>query len=156
MNPGEKPWEESKIRAYLNNEFYNSFGQDKSRIEDTKVITGSNPWSNYGYGKKNVDTVNDKIFLLSIEEVVQYFGESGALKSRKELAGAIHDQFNAARIAKDEETGRARIWCLRSPGSSWPFACISYIGQLNIDGKGSSSETGIRPALWLDDIPHCK
>ena len=80
-------WETSYIRAYLNNEFFNSFNvANRSRILETLVINNDNQWNFFGRnerldglaGEGGNDTI-DKIFLLSIEEVVSYFGDSGFL-----------------------------------------------------------------------------
>ena len=62
-------WETSAIRHYLNNEFLNSFRRaDRARIPETRLANNDNPW----FGTYGGDDTYDKIFLLSLEEVVQY------------------------------------------------------------------------------------
>ncbi|MCL2079129.1 MAG: DUF6273 domain-containing protein [Oscillospiraceae bacterium] len=60
----------------MNGEFYNSFSaNDRERISETRVATPDNSW----YDTSGGEIVGNKIFLLSIEEVARYFGDSGAL-----------------------------------------------------------------------------
>jgi hypothetical protein len=77
-------WEHSEIRHYLNNSFLERFSSsDKERILTTHNINADNPW--YGsFG--GADTV-DRVFLLSLDEVVRlYFGDS----SRLLLSGKVN------------------------------------------------------------------
>ena len=117
-------WETSDIRKYLNSDFFNSFSEsEKARIVPTLVITKDNPW----YGTSGGNPTIDRIFLLSIEEVVKYFGDSGQLLTRymyphcdwckDEHLPWIDDQYNVNRRAVDEE-GIVRFWRLRSPGGN--------------------------------------
>ncbi|MBQ8324232.1 MAG: hypothetical protein IJX82_03685 [Clostridia bacterium] len=117
-------WEYSDMRKYLNGEFYDSFSNaDKKLILDTEVITNDNPW----YGTKGGNITVDKIFLLSIDEVIKYFGDSGQIRTRymypncdwckDEFLPWIDDQFNINRRAVDD-TGVVRSWKLRSPGGN--------------------------------------
>ena len=58
-------WKDCDLRLYLNEGFYSAFTeQEKLLISEARVKTGDS------------DTV-DKLFILSIEEVVLYFGDSG-------------------------------------------------------------------------------
>jgi hypothetical protein len=116
-------------------------------------VNRGNPW----YGTRGGNNTTDKIFLLSIEETVQYFGDSGHLASRQGTS-FISDQFNSARIAFDEE-GRATGWRLRSRGSQGIIASevgiagVSTTGTLSIAGAGSIaalSDGGVRPAMWIE------
>ena len=71
------------------------------------MTNDDNPW----YGTRGGNTTTDKIFLLSLEEVVKFFGDSGDLKNRKGWywengnfvlkdgqGYAINDQYNSTRI----------------------------------------------------------
>ena len=58
-----RTWEQSSLRAYLNNEFYNQFSPtDRERIRTTIVNPGN---------------LSDKIFLLSVYEARNYFWSDG-------------------------------------------------------------------------------
>jgi hypothetical protein len=135
--------------------FYDSFSpSDRTRIAQTLISTNNNPW----FGAYGGNTVNDRIFLLSIEEVVEYFGDSGQLKNRPKdpksayFSGAnINDQYNSARIATDE-AGTAWWWWLRSPGYSGDAAYVFNDGTIRIIGGSEVGvgSGGVRPALWLN------
>jgi len=147
-------WESCALRNYLNNEYYNLFSAgDKARIIKTKIPNKDNQWFETSGGN---DT-DDSIFLLSIEEVVKYFGDSGKLSNRPYeewgYSYAIDDQYNSARKASD----KASWWWLRSPGYNSRVAAFIYDdGRINIGGGSNSAYTGVndkgggvRPALWL-------
>jgi hypothetical protein len=136
------------MRRDLNGEFYNSFSEhDRLCIAETKTTNNQNPWFGTTGGKASTD----KIFLLSLEEAVKYFGDSGQLSSRpSEDTRWIDDKFNTARIAKNE-TGTASWWWLRSPGllsnnasyvSNEGYLCVGRLIVVTAVG-------GVRPALWL-------
>ena len=69
-------WKGSDLREYLNGEYYNSFApEDRERIAETLVTNADNPW----FGTPGGNDTTDRIFLLSLDELVQYFGDSGQL-----------------------------------------------------------------------------
>lgn len=120
----EITWETCDMRRYLNGEFYNSFDEsERARILEVTNENPDNPW----YGTKGGNPTQDKIFLLSIDEVIKYFGDSGQLKTRYMYPNCnwckdkflpwIDDEFNINRRAVDDE-GIVRFWRLRSPGSN--------------------------------------
>jgi hypothetical protein len=140
-------WENCTLRQYLNDEFYKAFSnQEQARILEAQNTNADNQW--FGAGGGN-DTI-DKIFLLSIEQVVRYFGDSGQLKNRPQKdSWWIEDTFNSERVAKYKST--ARRWWLRSPG--YHKSCAAYVydvGNLSMNGYLVGYEDyGVRPALWL-------
>ena len=151
-------WDSCDLRKYLNGEFYDTFSpQEKVRIVKTTVTTNNNPWWPERTGGMNTD---DWIFLLSIEEVVQYFGDSGQLANKNpDNFRTINDQFNDARIALNEDGIVAEGnggWWLRSPGYRGVSAAFVYgFGVINICGKPVNDPLmagggGVRPALWLE------
>lgn len=74
-------WAECAMRKYLNNEFYREFTEaERQRIVPIINKNLANPW--YEDAKGEDDTL-DNVFLLSLEEVIQYFGDSGDLKNKK-------------------------------------------------------------------------
>jgi len=125
---GEITWETCDMRKYLNGEFYNSFGtSDRKRIIEVVNENTHNPW----YGTHGGNPTIDKIFLLSIDEVLKYFGDSGSLKNRYPVADDedyskwckdeylpwIDDQYSINRRAVDD-AGMVVGWSLRSPGAN--------------------------------------
>jgi len=157
-------WAASDIRQYLNGAFYGSFSvADRERIAATSLLNNDNQW--FGTPAGN-DTV-DKIFLLSIEEVVQHFGDSGmfarGIDPNERTQGfmfdpdvfgiygfGIHDRYSIARVAANVD-GEVLWWWLRSPGmSAYNAAGVFYEGYILLTNILATSPTcGIRPALWL-------
>lgn len=72
----EITWADCALRKYLNGEFYDKFTEaEKSRIDLVINRNLDNEW----YGSKGGEDTEDRIFLLSIEEVVcHYFGDSSS------------------------------------------------------------------------------
>ena len=149
-------WEECGLRQYLNGEFYDTTFSpaEKERIVTTKLKNDNNPW----YGIEGGSNTKDKVFLLSLDEVLQYLGRSPEVaKENWQNDIVINDQFNGARLAKTAD-GTASRWWLRSPGGNF-YCGTDYIilaatvtdkGGLGIQGEYVSNEYGGgRPALWL-------
>ena len=143
-------WEDCKLRKYLNNEFYDKFSQD----EKTKIITvtnknPSNPWFKT---KAGIDTT-DNIFLLSLEEVCEYFGDSKEkLQTKDNQNWLIDDENNTNRQAKYNND--FHWWRLRSPGYyGRTSASVNSNGQVYVRGNGVYGRPkdggGLRPALWI-------
>jgi len=153
-------WDECSLRQYLNEEFFNSAfsAEEKKRIVDTTLINNNNPLGEYGEGGSDT---TDKVFLLSIEEVLQYFSDSGVLAQQEILSlvdyqNFINDQFNEIRIAQTQD-GEIAWWWLRSPGANhWcegPMVLATSVtkaGSVYVLGEYVTNENGgVRPALWL-------
>ena len=148
----EVTWETCDTRKYLNSEFYNSFKEsDLARIVEVVNDNPDNPWD----GTNGGNSTNDKIFLLSIDEVVKYFGDSGQLKAKptgpKGESWWIDDQFCVDRSAKFGS--KNAWWWLRSPGYiNSRAAYIPINGNVHLHGEPVKSRNGgVRPTLWLKD-----
>lgn len=127
-------WETCTLRSYLNGEWYNrTFSSyEKSRIETTYVVNSNNPQ----YGTYGGNNTYDKVFLLSIDEMLTYF------PSKESMIASYN--------------GEAGWWWLRSPGYSGTYAaCIFRTG--GVDYGGGDSKIGsnvdnngrVRPAMWI-------
>ena len=143
-------WETSGIRRYLNNDFFNRFNpQNRVRIATTTVINNDNQW----FGTSGGSNTTDRIFLLSIDEVVRFFGNTGQLANRPDGAWGIVDEYDEARIARNLQ-GSTSWWWLRSPGSD-PIhsAIVCDVGHLMLGGNASfvfgGVGRGVRPAMWI-------
>lgn len=146
----EITWADCELRKYLNGEFYEKFSQDeKARII---AVTNKNPDNPWFKTKGGVDTV-DSIFLLSLEEVCEYFGDSKSrLQNRGNQTWRIDDENNGRRQAKYGND--FHWWRLRSPGYySRTAASVSSNGCVYVRGNGIYGSRrdggGVRPALWL-------
>lgn len=153
-------WADCSLRKYLNGEFYDKFNMaDKSRIISVINKNPDNQW----YGSKGGADTRDSIFLLSIEEVCIYFGDSS---SKLQNPGKNQrywferkDENNSKRIARLQGNGWSWWWWLRSPGRvNVKAVYIHGDGNIGIQGnnilKGNISDGkctgGVRPALWLN------
>jgi hypothetical protein len=156
-------WENSTIRQYLNGDFYSSFdAADRNRIAETRNTNKDNQWfismyhagdGLYKYAPIGGADTTDKIFLLSLEEVVKYFGDSGQLADRPpDNTDVIDDQYNSARSARSAQG--VWQWWLRSPGATCNDAAYvnNYGGIIDVRGAEYHADYGygVRPALWLN------
>ena len=143
-------WETSSLRQYLNNDFYETFNaDDKKHIIKSNIQNNKNPWFN----TKKSNTTSDNVFLLSLGEVVKYFGDSGWLSNRPGDVRRIDDEFNTKRIAGDID-GLDSWWWLRSPGFyGLNAAYVNIGGWIYVDGNNVNLYGGVRPAIWLNTNP---
>ncbi len=143
-------WEESELRRYLNNEFYHSFKEAEK--EKILVVVNRNPDNPWFGTKGDVDTM-DKIFLLSLEEVCKYFGDSNEhLQIKGKQKWLISDENDHKRQAKYGNV--YHWWRLRSPGYyGRTSASVNARGNVYIRGNGVHGRPkdggGVHPSLWL-------
>jgi len=154
-------WETCTLRDYLNGEFLQKFtAEEQGRITETRVSNAVNLW----YGTKGGNDTTDKVFLLSLEEVDKYFGDSGDYQEKRRKEYNNHNRkwveadngygFSNAndgnRIAKYNDG--ASFWWLRSPGhDSFTAAHVDVDGSVYVvDGFPVYIDGGVRPALWLN------
>jgi len=141
-------WSDSQARIYLNNQFLNTHftKEEADRIYRVTNRTEDNVW----YGTNGGGNVLDTIFLLSVEDVVKYWGDSGQLDAGIPASGKaiINDSYNSARIAKKDNKNAA--WWLRSSGNDPKKVCyVSADGYISMGGQSAEKQYGYRPALWI-------
>ena len=148
---GNTNWAKCTLQKELNNEFYNLIEPSaRAAISITHTKATKNPWFGTGGGE---DSYNH-IFLLSIEEIVKYFGDSTQLKNKNPRNQyCIDDQFNPARIALN--AGEPAAWWLRTPGDyNDAAAYVNEHGVVRVSGAFARADSaggkGVRPALWLE------
>ena len=143
-------WADCELRNYLNNTFYDTFSpEEQAKILAASNRNADNPWFRTSGGG---DTT-DNIFLLSLEEICEHFGDSSArLQTKGCQTWLIDDENNANRQA----TYGAALhwWRLRSPGYyGRTAASVNSAGQVYVRGNGVYGRPrnggGVRPALWL-------
>lgn len=72
---GEVYWETSTLRKWLNNDFYNcAFSESEKQAIPLSTVKNLNNPRSYFHTEPLNDT-NDKVFLLSVEDAMTYFGE---------------------------------------------------------------------------------
>jgi len=161
MEFGTVTWETCTLRSYLNGRFYRTFSaEERALIIETANKNPENQW--YGAGGGN--NTADKIFLLSLEEVDQYFGGDGDYAGKRnrmarDSEGGRYEDSGGRLLSNAKDGDRIAVynespgwWWLRSPGGAEDYAaCIGFGGWIEVGGFAvGSEETGVRPALWLN------
>ena len=139
--PEDITWEDSDIRAWLNNEFLQTaFSKDEQkRICLSHIKNSNNPESNTLGGN---DT-DDKVFLLSIEEAQTYFKDDDARR-------CTPNEYCFTCTGYEEDVKNYGLWYLRSPGYEQDTAATVYpSGFIAIRAANQNFEDAlIRPAMW--------
>ena len=104
-------WENCALRSYLNNEFYLKLKNHEQAM--VKEIANIND-DNQIFKTKGGRTTTDKVFLLSFEDVVKYYGngeqlQNGTEAHAKQLTGNLGSELMAS-------YGGKPWWWLRTPG----------------------------------------
>ena len=144
-------WENSSLRKYLNEDFYNTFSlEEKSKMLRLPVPNSPNQW----FGTSSGGETKDYVFLLDVDGVVKYFGDSKQLRSKNANLGYyINDNFNDARKAVDKN-GTFSCWWLRTSGYLSELATfVTADGRISMGGdfvnRSSKFSAGIRPCIWV-------
>lgn len=138
---GDITWEDSSIRAWLNGEFLESaFGGDPNGF----ICTAECKTKDGRSGTDGGENTTDRIFLLAVDEVTQYFP---ADTSRR----APVTEYAKEQGAEYDKNGNG-WWWLRTPGKTQDMAAgVHTAGGVNYDGRDvDRTDLCIRPALWLD------
>jgi hypothetical protein len=123
-------WETCDLRAWLNSDFYNKFSDsEKAMIAETTLSN----LDNADYGTSGGNNTDDKVFLLSIDEVRRYFSSDD-----ERVANANDYPWN--------------WWWLRSSGrNAGEAAGVGGDGFVGFGGDDVSIDYGgVRPAIWVD------
>lgn len=155
-------WESCSLRAWLNGAFYETAFTAAEKEKIVLTVT-ENPDSEL-YGTPGGGDTEDRVTLLSLDELDRYFGTES-----REGAGAEALICLPAQTAVDDgaapaadilvrqwqpnyaytlKTGACRWW-LRSPGGgSRRAACVSAAGEILCHGVGvDSAEECVRPVI---------
>jgi len=152
-------WETCTLRRYLNKKFLQKFTvEERGKIVETWIGNPDNLWS----GTKGGNNTSDKIFLLSLEDVDRYFGNSGDYQQKRRKT------FRNSRFVADSKgwffpniydgDRQAKFgnitcwWWLRTPGSDSSYAAlVGDAGIVYVSGSAVvSASGGVRPAIWLN------
>ena len=144
----EVTWEKSSLRNWLNTDFYESafLKDEQEKIVTTGLTNAENP----AYKTTGGNNTSDKLFLLSIPEVKQYFREGPQLECKPT------DYTKARGIENDpsvkENDSAVWWWWLRTPGSQMDYgAAVNINGAIvNIGFHVDDSYVGVRPAFWMN------
>lgn len=138
---GDVTWEDSSIRAWLNGEFLESaFGGDPNGF----ICTAECKTKDGRSGTDGGENTTDRIFLLAVDEVTQYFPKESSRR-------APVTEYAKEQGAEYDKNGNG-WWWLRTPGKTQDMAAgVHTAGGVNYDGRDvDRTALCIRPALWLD------
>lgn len=150
----EITWEESTIKQWLNETFINKAftPEQRSKIIKSRIANKDNA----EYKTRGGEDIYDKLFLLSIEEVMKYFKDDESriayptpyAKSSNSVNGYLYQ--STSHVRKDR--GGSCWWWLRSPGYHQNNAAdIGSVGKLNSKGVDVNSVNGaVRPAFRIN------
>ncbi|MBR6089786.1 MAG: protein kinase, partial [Anaerolineaceae bacterium] len=131
-------WERSSLRGWLNWSFCNTaFTSDESKRIDW--IEHSNP-DNEGFRTSGGNNTQDRIFLLSVDELNTYLTD----EEMRKCEATYHAQNNGAYVYDNGMSW----WWLRSPGSKSTVAMyVSEDGTISHEGTGVTYDLAVvRPA----------
>ena len=152
-------WSKCAVRTWMNDKFYKGAfsSAERKAILTTQVHTPENPY----YLRGGCDT-KDRLFSLSMEEVIQYF----------ETRGKIGDEFititdpralteaTPAALQKALKQGDCTAfdthlsWLLRDTGDTYCMADIFIYGtdpdDAMLNYTGDYMWDGVRPAMWVN------
>lgn len=135
-------WENATLRRWLNNDFLNTaFTQQEQESIVTATVSNED---NFLFGTDGGSDTQDKVFLLSLAEVEDYFCDDDDRR-------ALNTPFVQAQVQGTNDNNGYGTWWLRSPGIDSVSA--SYMSSLfsanSIGYYVDLTSTAIRPALYI-------
>ena len=135
-------WEQSDLRDWLNNNFYNQSFSNNEKSLILEVLNETPDYNDLRFVEGGNNTY-DKVFLLSAKEVNQYTTKN----ERKTVATPYVKQKG---IYVRDNDGNSP-WCLRSPGAFENYvAYVNWTGDINYAPNFVYHYQGVRPAVWID------
>lgn len=137
-------WEESSLRAWLNQEFYQAAFTD---AEKNAVEAVSNPEEAYSGNAKAGNTTEDRVYLLSVSEARALPAENSVRLCPVTPVAAAQGVY--------AENG-VTWWWLRGPGGDNKQAAkVSVSGNVDRNGSKVTTLCGVRPVICvrIDQIP---
>jgi hypothetical protein len=155
----ETTWETCELRKYLNGEFLEKFTEEeRGKIIEKQINNPDNLW----YGTQGGRNTADKVFLLSIEGVDRYFGNSGDYQNKRRkrydngkwIADSSGNCLSNTHDGDRQATFRNRTcwWWLLSPGyRNYRAAYVNADGSAYVMGIIVRNDFGgVRPVFWLN------
>lgn len=136
-------WETSSIRKWLNNDFISTAFNENNRKKILKT-TIQNP-DNADYKSDGGNDTQDKVFLLSIEEVKRYFPST----LDRICSGTKYADAQGGNLENLTQVCR---WWLRSPGgTNYNASFVKVDGFiLQLGAVAGVEKRSVRPAMWID------
>ena len=146
---GDITWAECDLRAWLNNEFYQTaFTEEEQAAILLTEVDNSPAQSHPKYRTSSGINTQDRIFLISYAEAEKYFPDN---ESRR----AAPTDYAVARGVKinnyyEIDGRKCGMWWLRSAGQDqWRVGMSYFYGELNYS-YATKDVVGVRPMMWVD------
>lgn len=136
-------WEECTLRSWLNEDFMDeAFNNEEANMIPTVTVSAD---KNPDYDTNPGNATQDKVFLLSIKEVNEYFSADAQRKCK------ATDYAEEQGVWVNDSNGCV-WWWLRSPGGNQLSAAHGgkYGGVDEYGGGVFSVTRAVRPALWIN------
>ena len=162
-------WEDSPLRSWMNNDFYNEVFDDsqKNKIFETLLVNSDNP--NPDYGTSGGNDTYDKVFLLTSEDVTNkaygfnedpteldiarrclpttYAAEKGV--GMEWMTGGMGGPYPED-MSDYPEGGFICSWWLRSPGTDAAHKeSVRFYGRI-FENEVCNISIAVRPAIYID------
>ena len=147
----DKRWDSSYLRKWLNNDFItNAFSaREKKLISTVTVSADKNP----KYDTNQGNETSDKVFLLSINEAIEYFYSDSERKCKATEYAIFSTSTHYSSVFELRVTDDGYcFWWLRSTGAYDEYsAVVSHNGSIYSAGLSRDYvDVGVRPAMWID------
>lgn len=149
----------SSIRAWLNDDFYNTAftSTEQNAIIETKNLNNDGYYTligTTGYENLDSDATDDKVFLLSYDDVLNSKYGFNADSTYKDPARASQStdyaKCQGLYVVIDEEYQGFSEWFLRSPSKSSELCCAIDCAGHDTANNTVHITSGIRPAMTVD------
>ena len=142
---GNTTWEECSLRRWLNDTFVNEAftTEEQEKILTTNVTADANP----DYDTDAGNDTEDKVFLLSIEEVNRCFNND----SERQCVSTEYAKANGAYTYEIDGASNC-FWWLRSQGgySNKSASVVNSDGTVSKYGNAvDDNRDCVRPAMWI-------
>ena len=145
----ELTWERSGIREWLNNDFLHEAFSPEEREMFVSVRVENKP--NPKFGTSGGNDTYDKVFLMSLDEVVKYFMPEDPFNNELKLLPTDYAEAQGITLKR----GVNCFWWLRTPGESvynlTNMATVMSDGRINFHGASPYYKLGVRPVIALDE-----
>ena len=139
----KKNWSDSNCRKMVDDDDFFSDDERRHICNIDNIISKNDKYNQYD----NLDTVEDDLFLLSIDDIKKYFYNNDEEKINNNF---YKSKLSTVSMSITNDYERMAYW-LRDIGELWwTVATIEEDGTLNQRGRVASNSYGVRPAMWIN------